>query len=88
MRHRCAHSLQAAAVKSRTVQYMKDTRLVGAPTTVAIGQKRKQPLDKRLATDANELTTDLFRLFERQPRWTFQQLQKHTDQPTQHLKVG
>eukprot|EP00887_Chlorella_sp_A99_P007741 scaffold20.g7741.t1 len=78
---------QAAAVKSRTVQYVKDTRLVGAPTTVAIGSKRKAPADKRLATDAQQLTTDLFRLFERQPRWSFAQLQKHTDQPTQHLKA-
>jgi hypothetical protein len=36
--------------------------------------------------DARELTTILFRLFEKQPRWNFPQLQKDTHQPTQHLK--
>lgn len=77
---------EAAAVKTRTVQYLQDTKLVGAPTTVQIGQKRKEVSEKRDRMDARELTTILFRLFEKQPRWSFPQLQKDTHQPTQHLK--
>lgn len=77
---------QAAAQKTRTVQYLQDSKLVGAPTTVQIGQKRKEVAEKRDRMDAKDLTTILFRLFEKQPRWTFGQLQKDTAQPTQHLK--
>lgn len=29
---------QAAAVKSRTVQYLQDTKVVGAPSTVQVGR--------------------------------------------------
>lgn len=127
---------QAAAVKTRTVQYLQDTKLVGAPSTVQIGQKRKEVMEKRDRMDASQLTSILFRcsarcglgcleaveivqfswavsctnavvgllpplltrvlsfgaphaarrLFEKQPRWSFPQLQKDTAQPTQHLK--
>jgi hypothetical protein len=77
---------QAAATKTRTVQYLQDTKLVGAPTTVQIGQKRKEVSEKRDRMDASQLTAILFRLFEKQPRWSFPQLQKDTHQPTQHLK--
>ena len=47
----------------------------------------QDPSEKRLAKPAEELTADLFRLFERQPHWVFAQLQRQTDQPLQHLKV-
>ncbi|KAL4451986.1 hypothetical protein ABPG75_007648 [Micractinium tetrahymenae] len=77
---------QAAAAKTRTVQYLQDTKLVGAPATVQIGQKRKEVTEKRDRMEAGELTAILFRLFEKQPRWNFAQLQKDTNQPTQHLK--
>ncbi|PSC71197.1 transcription initiation factor IIF subunit beta [Micractinium conductrix] len=77
---------QAAAVKTRTVQYLQDTKLIGAPTTVQIGQKRKEVSEKRDRMDAGQLTSILFRFFEKQPRWNFAQLQKDTHQPTQHLK--
>lgn len=48
----------------------------------------QDPSEKRLAKPTEELTADLFRLFERQAHWSFSQLQRHTDQPTQHLKAG
>ena len=79
----------AAAQRTRTVQTLKDTRLVGATTTVQIGQKRKQTEDKRVANMTPEqLTAALFRLFERQPRWSFAQLQRDTAQPTAPLKAA
>lgn len=77
---------QAAAVKTRTVQYLQDTKLVGAPSTVQIGQKRKEVSEKRDRMDLKELQPILFRMFEKQPRWNFAQMQKDTHQPTQHLK--
>lgn len=41
-----------------------------------------------MAKPREDLLRDLFFLFEKQPRWAFAQLQKHTEQPTVHLKVG
>jgi hypothetical protein len=46
------------------------------------------PTDKRVSKPREELLRDLFRLFERQPHWAFAQLQKHTEQPTAHLKAS
>lgn len=37
--------------------------------------------------DTPVLERELFRLFESQPAWTFQQLQAETKQPTMHLKA-
>lgn len=49
--------------------------------------RTQDPSEKRLAKPTEELTADLFRLFERQAHWSFSQLQRQTDQPTQHLKA-
>jgi len=68
---------------------MTDNKFVNIRKPVgaeAVGTKRKAE-DKRTALPAEELQPELFRLFERQPRWAFVQLQRHTDQPTQHLKT-
>lgn len=40
-----------------------------------------------MRVDAPVLERELFRLFESQPAWTFQQLQLETKQPTTHLKA-
>ena len=40
-----------------------------------------------MRVDAPVLERELFRLFETQPEWTFQQLQLETKQPTMHLKT-
>lgn len=79
-----------AAAKTRTVQILAAPRFsdLRQPAVLA-RQKQRQATataDRRLAMPKDELTAELFRLFERQSRWTFAQLQRQTDQPTQHLK--
>ncbi len=50
-------------------------------------QRRNREQNKRVRVDAPVLERELFRLFEIQPSWTFQQLQLETKQPTMHLKA-
>lgn len=49
-------------------------------------QRRLREENKRVRVDTPVLERELFRLFEMQPAWTFQQLQLETKQPTMHLK--
>ena len=49
--------------------------------------RTQAPVDKRVALAPEDLLPELFRLFERQARWSFVELQRATDQPTQHLKA-
>lgn len=82
---------QAANVKTRTVQVMSDRMITNIRRPVGalmLGQKRKgDSSTKRVALAAPDLQAMLFRLFERQPHWSFAQLQQQTEQPTQHLKA-
>ncbi|KAL6785839.1 hypothetical protein ACKKBG_A00375 [Auxenochlorella protothecoides x Auxenochlorella symbiontica] len=79
---------KAAATKSRTTQLISQPQFTNLRHPMHIGTtKKRDPTEKRLAKPAEELTADLFRLFERQPHWIFAQLQRQTEQPTQHLKA-
>ncbi|KAK2078991.1 hypothetical protein QBZ16_002681 [Prototheca wickerhamii] len=83
---------QQAAKKTRTTQLISQPQITNLRQPVEIGIRKKardfrDPSEKRLAKPAEELTADLFRLFERQPHWVFAQLQRQTDQPLQHLKT-
>jgi hypothetical protein len=79
----------------RTIQVMTDAKIVDIRKPIgAIAQhprgssrQKKDFMEKRVAMESNELLAMLFRLFSRQARWTFAQLQKETAQPTQHLKA-
>lgn len=85
-----------AREKKRTIKMMQDSKIVdirkpvGLSVDQAFGKRRKGKdtllLEKRVAMDSKDLMALLFRLFQRQTRWSFSQLQKETDQPTQHLK--
>lgn len=90
-------SSRGATEKKRTIKIMQDSKIVdirkpvGVSVEQAFGKRKKKGsdtllLEKRVAMDSNELMALLFRLFQRQSRWSFSQLQKETDQPTQHLK--
>ena len=81
--------------RKRTIQVMKDSKIVDIRKPIGVedvwgrGQKKKKAaaqLEKRVAMDSGALMALLFRLFQKQSRWNFSQLQKETDQPTQHLK--
>lgn len=82
---------QAGSVKMRKVQVMTEHQITNIRHPVGLMElgagKRKEPLEKRIAKPAEELQADLFRLFERQGHWAFVQLQRQTQQPTQHLKT-
>jgi transcription initiation factor TFIIF subunit beta len=84
-----------SAGRKRTIQVMKDSKIVDIRKPIGVedvwgrGQKKKKAaaqLEKRVAMDSGALMALLFRLFQKQSRWNFSQLQKETDQPTQHLK--
>lgn len=90
-------SASGAQEKKRSIKIMQDSKIVDIRKPVGLSvddvygkRKRKKSdtllLEKRVAMDSNELMALLFRLFQRQARWSFSQLQKETDQPTQHLK--
>jgi len=90
-------SSQGVTEKKRTIQIMQNSKIVdirkpvGLSVDQAFGKRKRKGsdtllLEKRVAMDSNELLALLFRLFQRQSRWSFSQLQKETDQPTQHLK--
>ena len=90
-------STHGAQEKKRGIQIMQDSKIVdirkpvGVSVDQAFGKRKKKGsdtllLEKRVAMESNELMALLFRLFQRQARWSFSQLQKETDQPTQHLK--
>ncbi|KAF5833971.1 transcription initiation factor IIF, beta subunit [Dunaliella salina] len=88
-----------AATRTRTVRTYEDNRanhmaLVANKRAVDQATKRKgeeqrrnREDNKRVRVDAPVLERELFRLFELQPSWTFQQLQLETKQPTMHLKA-
>lgn len=81
---------KAAAIKTRTVQLVTDHKITNTRQPVEIGfgnhKKRQTGGEKRVARPAEEVQSELFTMFERQPRWAFPQLQKETDQPAMHLK--
>jgi hypothetical protein len=80
----------AAAVKTRAVRLVADPLIVNIRRPVGARDappRRRTNDDKRVAMEATELQAALFRLFERQPRWVFAQLQRETEQPTAHLKA-
>lgn len=76
----------------RRVQVMTDSKIIDIRKPVgveggALGMKKKaQRAEKRIASSREELLPVLFKLFQKQGRWSFSQLQKETEQPTQHLK--
>lgn len=75
----------------RTVKMMTDSKIVDIRKPVGYEPRKRERketllLEKRVAMDKNELLPVLFRLFQKQGQWTFTQLQKETNQPTQHLK--
>jgi hypothetical protein len=76
----------------RRVKVMTDSKIIDIRKPVglevgALGMKKKaQKVEKRIASSREELLPVLFRLFQKQGRWSFSQLQKETEQPTQHLK--
>mmetsp|Transcript_26857 Transcript_26857/g.58602 ORF Transcript_26857/g.58602 Transcript_26857/m.58602 type:complete len:282 (-) Transcript_26857:6-851(-) len=86
-----------ASTKLRTVQRFEDTREERVQARrnfdAALNSKRKaesereKRLDnKRIREEKGKLEEILFALFERTPHWTFQQLQRETNQPGQYLK--
>jgi len=76
----------------RGVQIMTDSKIVDIRKPIGIDvaklgvQKKRAVAEKRIALPKEELLPLMFRLFQKQPRWRFAQLQKETDQPTQHLR--
>ena len=76
----------------RRVKVMTDSKIIDIRKPVglevgALGMKKKaQKVEKRIASSREELLPVLFKLFQKQGRWSFSQLQKETEQPTQHLK--
>jgi len=88
-----------AATRTRTVRTYEDNRanhmaLVASKRAADLATKRKgedqrrnREENKRVRVDAPVLERELFRLFELQSSWTFQQLQLETKQPTMHLKA-
>jgi len=76
----------------RRVKVMTDSKIIDIRKPVglevgAVGMKKKaQKVEKRIASSREELLPVLFKLFQKQGRWSFAQLQKETEQPTQHLK--
>jgi len=90
-RERFKREAEGGSRKKRTVKMMTDSKIIDIRKPVGAVQKKKERkdtllLEKRVAMDKNELLPVLFRLFQRQSQWTFTQLQKETNQPTQHLK--
>ncbi|EIE27582.1 winged helix DNA-binding domain-containing protein [Coccomyxa subellipsoidea C-169] len=86
-----------AAAKTRTMQVLSeapDTQMrPGAVQRVSFGNKEstrkrfeKGQFERRARMEKDDLENLLFRLFERQSRWNFIQLQKETDQPAVWLK--
>lgn len=49
-------------------------------------ERKHREENKRVRAEVPVLERELFSLFERQPHYTFQQLQDETKQPTMHLK--
>jgi len=90
-RERFKREAEGGYQKKRTVKMMTDSKIIDIRKPVGAVQKKRERkdtllLEKRVAMDKNELLPVLFRLFQRQGQWTFTQLQKETNQPTQHLK--
>lgn len=90
-RERFQREAEGGSRKKRTVKMMTDSKIIDIRKPVGAVQKKRERkdtllLEKRVAMDKKELLPVLFRLFQRQAQWTFTQLQKETNQPTQHLK--
>lgn len=79
--------------EKRKIQVMTDAKIVDIRKPIGVDDRRQkaggkgQFQEKRVAMESNDLLAILFRLFSKQSRWTFVQLQKETAQPTQHLKA-
>ncbi len=54
--------------------------------TQAIAEKKNKDSNKRVRIEKDDLEHMLFKLFEKTPYWTIQQLQKQLEQPTSYLK--
>jgi len=79
---------EAAATKGR-IQVITETSITDLRRPLGaepVSTKRKAE-EKRTAMERDDLQQALFKLFERQARWAFVQIQRQTDQPTQHLKA-
>lgn len=86
-----------AAAKTRTMQVLSEApssqMRPGTMQRVSFGNKEstrkrfeKGQFERRARMEKDDLENLLFRLFERQSRWNFIQLQKETDQPAVWLK--
>ncbi|KAK9810881.1 hypothetical protein WJX73_005243 [Symbiochloris irregularis] len=82
-----------AATKKRTMQVIDNPQaarqMASMPTNPKLARTKpgeKQEWEHRARLDKDKLEARLFRLFEKQARWKFAELQKHTDQPTAWLK--
>ena len=80
-----------AGKSTRKIQIMTDSKIVDIRKPIGVEslegkQRSKAVLDKRIASPREELLPILFKMFQKQTHWTFSQLQKETEQPTQHLK--
>ncbi|KAK1402672.1 transcription initiation factor IIF subunit beta [Heracleum sosnowskyi] len=94
----CRERTNKSMMKNRQIQVIDNDRgVLMRPMPGIIGfitsnssTKGKKPVKapdvKRSRRDRSELEDTIFKLFERQPKWTLKQLVQETDQPAQFLR--